>query len=315
MDSAETTYGVDSCGSRLYKIIEQGDAALAAVAYARVDVINAGANFRIVSDYSLEAYEGEHNLSLYVTMENYPLSALGSHPTLLSNFKLTISKPVCDCKLLDWIMPTAQTLTTTVLKEVSDTITITHATVDPASKITTPAIRACYRSDITPVQPGCDETTAITSVVEVSNGILPGYFVRAGNVMTVSATANSQSRSYTMRVTHSTTFEDAAISYDTLTITVADCVITDIDKPTNPGAQSYNVHSLTDISLDLVSPGFVQRPACGYVLTESIAWTFNPTPAAPLIITNGEPYKLKIKSAINADAQVYTAKLTNTASY
>jgi hypothetical protein len=39
------------------------------------------------------------------------------------------------------------------------------ATVKAASKTTTPAIRACYRTDLgTP--PGCDETTVITSVVE-----------------------------------------------------------------------------------------------------------------------------------------------------
>mmetsp|Transcript_28195 Transcript_28195/g.34902 ORF Transcript_28195/g.34902 Transcript_28195/m.34902 type:complete len:84 (-) Transcript_28195:8921-9172(-) len=83
-------------------------------------------------------------------MQNYPLASVNSHPKLLSNFVLTINKATCDCKLLNWIMPTAQSLTTTVLKEVSDTITIKHATVDPASKTTTPAIRACYRTDIVP---------------------------------------------------------------------------------------------------------------------------------------------------------------------
>lgn len=77
------------------------------MAYARVVVINANANFKIVSDYSLEAYEGAHNLALYVTMENYPIATLGSHPVLLSNFVLTINKATCDCKLLNWIMPAA----------------------------------------------------------------------------------------------------------------------------------------------------------------------------------------------------------------
>ena len=150
----------------MYTIVAQGDATLTPVAMARVEVINADLNYRIVSDYSLEQYEGVHQLALYVTMQNYPVAALGSHPTLLSNFQLTINAATCDCSLLNWINPAAQSLTTTVLKEVSDTITILHATVDAASKTTTPAIRACYRTDVVPNGPGCDETTAITNVVD-----------------------------------------------------------------------------------------------------------------------------------------------------
>ena len=74
---------------------------------ARVEVINADLNFRIVSDYSDETFEGTHNLALYVTMANYPVAALGSHPTLLSNFVLTINPATCDCSLLNWINPAA----------------------------------------------------------------------------------------------------------------------------------------------------------------------------------------------------------------
>ena len=103
-------------------------------------------------------------------MTNYPTSASASHPTLLSSFTLTITPATCDCKLLNWINPVAQTLTTTVLKAVSDSILIKKATVDPASKTTTPAIRACYRTDLGPAL-DCDERTNIVSVVEDSNGI------------------------------------------------------------------------------------------------------------------------------------------------
>jgi len=123
-------------------------------------------------------------------MTNYPTSSSASHPTLLSSFTLTITAATCDCKLLNWIYPAAQTLTTTVLKEVSDSITIKKATVDPASKTATPAIRACYRTDLGPA-PGCDETTNLVSVVENSNGILPSYMTLSGEVMTVSATLGS----------------------------------------------------------------------------------------------------------------------------
>ena len=117
VDSAETTYGLDSCGAREYTLIENGDASLTQVDYARIEVINENLNFRILSDYTNEDYEGVHNLQLYVTMINYPTESDGSHPTLLSDFTLTINPATCDCSLLDWIYPDAQSLTTTVLKE------------------------------------------------------------------------------------------------------------------------------------------------------------------------------------------------------
>ena len=105
VDSAETTYGTDSCGERVYQIVKQGDSTYTPVTFARVEAIVANQNYRIVSDYSLEANEGTHNLALYVTMKNYPVTQQNAHPTLLSNFKLTISPAVCDCKLLNWINP------------------------------------------------------------------------------------------------------------------------------------------------------------------------------------------------------------------
>ena len=121
-----------------------------------------------------------------------------------------------------------------MLKEVHDTITILHATVDPASKTTTPAIRACYR--VAPAGPGCNEATVITGLVELSPNVLPGFIERAVNVVTVKSTLANQAKTYTMRVTHSTTFEDAAITFDTFKIVINVCVITAISLPTNPGA-------------------------------------------------------------------------------
>ena len=210
VDSAETTYGLDSCGARVYAIVERADATLSQVAYARIETIVANSNYRIVSDYTDEAYEGTHELALYVTFQNYPVAAAGSHPTLLSNFDLVISPATCDCKLLNWIYPAAQSVSTTVLKAVPDTLTINHATVDADSKDDTPAIRACYRVDLGPA-PGCDETTAITAVVVEATGILPGYMTMSTDVLTVAPTSNSQSATYTLLVTHSTTFEDNPI--------------------------------------------------------------------------------------------------------
>lgn len=85
--------------------MEQGDNTFTPVLYARVEEVIANTNFKIVSDYTNENYEGEHDLSLYVTMTNYPVASEASHPKLQANFKLTITKPSCDCKLLDWDNP------------------------------------------------------------------------------------------------------------------------------------------------------------------------------------------------------------------
>ena len=85
-------------------------------------------------------------------------------------------------------MPSPQSLITTVKKEVPDTITILHATVDANSKTTTPAIRACFRVTA-PIGAGCDETTVITNVIE-KGSTMPAFFVRTGDVISVQSTDN-----------------------------------------------------------------------------------------------------------------------------
>ena len=169
-DSAEDTYGLDSCGQREYSIVLRSDSTTV-VDFARIETIVENQNYRIISDYSDEAYEGTHELQLYVVFVNYPVDDDGSHPTLLSDFDLTITPATCDCKLLDWVYPAAQSASTTVLRATDEELIINHATVDEASKTPTPAIRACYRAG----GPGCDETTVMQSVVIESTGILPGY--------------------------------------------------------------------------------------------------------------------------------------------
>ena len=39
VDSAEQTYGEDSCGARLYTIVEVGDSSFTPVSYARVETV------------------------------------------------------------------------------------------------------------------------------------------------------------------------------------------------------------------------------------------------------------------------------------
>ena len=67
--------------------------------------------------------------------------------------------------------------------------------------------------------------------------------------------------------------------------------------------------------MDLISPGFVQRPACGYTLNEVIGWSFNPSPSPPIQTDISKPYELLISSTTNTDAAVYTAKLKNAVTY
>ena len=250
--------------------------------------------------------EATHSLKLIVHLSST------DYPTLEVNFDLVIQPATCDCKLLNWIYPGPQSLITTVLKEVSDTLTINHATVDSTSYDTTPAIRACYRTDLgTP--PGCDETTVITSVVEESTGILPSYFDMTGDVLTINSITNDDVRVYTMLVTHSTEFEDDPISFNTVTIDLKVCVITDLDPPTAPSVADTTqlIFALTALDVDLSSPGFVQRPACGYPLQETFTW--EGLTNAP--ITSTGDYTIRVESNVAADRNVYDVTLLNSAKY
>lgn len=60
VDTAEETYGEDSCGSRTYTIVERGDTTYTQVPYARVEVVTPNQEYQIVSDYTDESYEGTH---------------------------------------------------------------------------------------------------------------------------------------------------------------------------------------------------------------------------------------------------------------
>ena len=82
----------------------------------------------------------------------------------------------------------------------------------------------------------------------------------SNDVVTVSAVSDDQAGTYIMRVTHSTV-SSGNLSYNTITVTLSVCVVTHIALPTNPGAQSYTIHS-PKLSLDLSNPGFAQVPAC-----------------------------------------------------
>lgn len=130
---------------------------------------------------------GVHNMRLVVSLPD------ALYPTLEKDFTVEILTPVCDCTLLLWENPTAETFFTTVKKIPSDEFTISKATVTEESKSTSPKIRACYVA----ANLNCDETTTITTMVEYQS-TFPSYFSRSGDVVTVNADDNSQATTYIM---------------------------------------------------------------------------------------------------------------------
>lgn len=86
---------------------------------------------------------GVHSFKLIVTLENLGKAA---YPKLEVPFTVTITPAICDCTMLTWDVPVAQSLSTTVLVEPSPTLTIVHATANANSKTVHPAIRKCYEA-------------------------------------------------------------------------------------------------------------------------------------------------------------------------
>ena len=119
---------------------------------------------------------------------------------------------------------------------------------------------------------------------------------------------------YTLEVTHSTTFEDAPIVFNTVTIDLRACVITNLDAPTAPtvAAATQLIFATSPLDIDLSTPtGFVQRPACGYTLANTFTWEI-PT-GAP--ITQTSDYVIRVETEDASKRGTYTVKLINSANY
>jgi hypothetical protein len=95
----------------------------------------------------------------------------------------------------------------------------------------------------------------ITSVIDTDDNAFPSYFNLDVDTITVNADSNAQSRLYTMIVVHSTV-DTGDITFNTVEITLGDCVIEDILLPNDPSPVSYTIHALNDVVLDLSTPGF-----------------------------------------------------------
>jgi hypothetical protein len=147
---------------------------------------------------------------------------------------------------------------------------------------------------------------------------MPTYFALSGNDLTINAQTNSQSRNYIMKLTHST-IDHGPINFNTITIQISVCEITDLDPPTAPSGWWHYVFNGAG-TIDMSGTGFVQRPACGYTLIEDFTWTIPAgAPMAPLnnptTLTSPDVYSLVVESTTPGDRRLYTVALACTATY
>ena len=257
-DTVEVAKGQDTlCGPRDYSITYQNGNAITWVVVAQ----KAGSDtlWEITADPTLDAHATTHTLKLIVALNKYP-----AHPGLEINFNVVVVTPACQCALVGWTAPAVQTLTTTVKKIPADTLTISHGTVDAASLLLTPQIRAC--------QGTCSTTTTISAIVDKSTGTLPSFMTLTDGVITVDAQSNSLIRTYEMKVTM-TTPDSGDQLFETVIIKLDYCVITGLAKPTDPTDLAYSIFAAAALVNDLGTPGFQQVPACGYFLVNTFTWT------------------------------------------
>ena len=293
------------CGPKTYTVTYQNGDPQNIVT---VHELSANTRHKLVAITDDENDQLTHDLLLTVHLGD------PTYPTAEVEFRLIISRATCDCTLLEWQEPAPISLITSVSKEISDTITLNHSTVIPESKLPTAPIRSCYGPE--PFVP-CDETTVITDVIE-EGSVFPAYFDLTGDVITVNAALNSQSTNYIMQVTHSTV-DEGPLTFNNVMIIVNVCEITDIDPPTGPVDWWHWIHN-GQATIDISSPGFVQRPACGYTLIENFEWHIaTDAPIVPLNdainLSSPDVYTLIIESTDAADRLLYTVTLDLTAEY
>ena len=174
----------------------------------------------ISADPTLDAHATTHSLKLIVTLTLYPGVTGLSIP-----FTVNIVTPACECNRVLWDAPSVQTLATTVKKTPADTLTISHGTVNAASLLTTPQIRAC--------QGTCSSTTTISAIVDDATSTLPAFITLLNGVITVDSQSNSEVQVYNMKVTM-TTPDSGDQNFVTVKIDLRVCVITHIVAPNAP---------------------------------------------------------------------------------
>lgn len=277
VDSAGTSYGATVCGDRTFEIYSASDNTLSHVMYVDVSDDAGQGEFMIVAFSEDENDEGYGTFYIRTTFTDYPLTEDPNFPKSETTFGLEITQAVCDCSLITWDQPDLLYLTTELMKDPADTLTFVKATANEDSKSASPAIRACYRNNAS-----CSEDSTLT-IVDDATQLLDGtddFMVMVGLVMTVTPTISSHIGVYQMLATQNPSIR-TEFSWIAAEITVT-CTITEITVPDLPTASEYIIGSDTALVIDL-SPPFEQYPPCGYPLSETMLWTFEPSsaPAVP----------------------------------
>ena len=111
-DSQGTTRGQAMlCGARTYEIKKSDDSAIDWVTVAAH--ASTASTYTISANPTLDSQYGTNSLKLVVKLALYPaISALEI------SFNVVINTPPCNCALVGWDAPAAQTLTTTKAKSV-----------------------------------------------------------------------------------------------------------------------------------------------------------------------------------------------------
>ena len=289
------------CGPRAYAIKYTNDNVISWVTVAATTNKDADGRvlWEIKADPTLDAHATTHNLKLIVTLTLYSSIAAFNIP-----FNVNVVTPPCECSRIVWDAPALQTLTTTVKKTPADTLTISHGTVNAASLLATPQIRAC--------QGTCSTTTSIKSIVDSETNALPAFMTLTSGVLKVDAQSNDVVKTYNMKVTMATPASGDQV-FSTVKVVLGNCVITRLDPPTAPTATAYSLFATSDLTIDLSTPGFLQFPACGYYLVETFKWTI---PAgAPITEDTTSKYKIKVSSRDPLKHGDYTVGLQLSALY
>jgi hypothetical protein len=87
-----------------------------------------------------------------------------------------------------------------------------------------------------------------------------------------------------------------------------------MDVPTVPNISltRYTVNQANALTIN-IAPNFTQYPPCDYVITENLAWTI--PPGAPITVTTGNKYQLKVQSYNMKDIKTYAVVFKDTATY
>ena len=241
LDSQGTTRGqAGLCGARTYEIKTSADAAINWVTIAaKTDVTG---TYTITAVPTLDEHATTNNLKLIVKLALYS----GVSPLEIA-FNVNVVTPPCECSRVGWTAPSLQTLTTTVKKDPIATLTISHGTVDAASLLLTPQIRACSGT--------CSSTTAISAIIDIATSAIPTFMTLNAGVLTVNSASNLEVMTYNLRVTM-TTPDSGNQNFDTVKVVLGVCVITSLDAPTQPATKSYPIFAPAALAIDLSTPGF-----------------------------------------------------------